>query len=545
MPFYKTTTIIISFVVLLTALFLSCGGTDESVLAHGHDIEVTVDDFKNEFEKLSPSDQVSALETDGKLNLVTTMINRQILLAEVETEMPPGLEEWLDIYETSWLSRKWVEQELELINEEGFDSTWITDMISTDVSFSAVLLPDSNSAVVVLEDWRINGPSEPDIEMATAIWSIRGSSYLSFEGDLFRFLIGDPNFAKSILPYAGKGFVIVPAFGSWAVCRFDTVHSDQREFSIDAVARHYVSYKLSEPTSVTVLSGSIEILAAHLENRNGKYIFVSLDDLNPELVIATFSGGELTVGEVVSIVRMMNSDNYFGDIPDDLSSLEIQKPLLDPEVDLWIYVKNLARNMNQAHLARELGLVWPREELELTATEHVLRVAVLEPVSDIDTLTALEFYRNHPGAYLLPEMRSIRIAYIRPEWLGSDEIISFSDLERYYSTTDSLGKPIPTPAYPRELFNPIGDAVFEADSGIFTGPVEVLEDGMYAFFEVVEIVQEGEAEPESILPVLMDDCRYVQITQLLEAYLLELWTEYRIEIDSTAVKNVDPWASIY
>jgi hypothetical protein len=472
-------------------------------------------------------------------------VNRDLFLAEAERTDLDGLEDWSAVSEDLWLARQWLEQEIETIHEAGLDTNWIDSMISIDVSMSVVLLKDSTSAAIVMEDWNNSGPSEPDIEMATAPWSIGGSSYLDFHGDYFKLCTGNVSFAEDLIAYAGEGAVTLPSFGVWAVCRIDTLHGAPLEYSIPLAARYYVSVQLSELTDVTVFSKAIDELNGYLFREGAGYVFKPGEDFNPDIVVAQYPGGILTAGEVVEIAGLVRDENFFDDVPDDFVSYEMQPPVLEQKTDLWIYVERIADIRSRAELAVEEGITWPVSELELTTTEHVFRENVLKTATDVDTLTAMEFYRENQDMYHIPELRSIVIVYVPFEWMPSTEINSFDDLGKYYIHADSSGNPLPTDLCPVELFENYGEAVFEADSGVFTGPVEYGEDNVFVFFEVVEIIPEGEDNPMFILPFIIEDCKAEMVTRQLESYLLELWNNYSIEIDSAAVKTVDPWVSSY
>ncbi|MCD4700369.1 MAG: hypothetical protein K8S24_00790 [Candidatus Aegiribacteria sp.] len=536
----------IFIIINLLAVFLaSCGGENNPVLARGNGIEVTDNDFMNEFNRLIPEDQVGVLEPGGRLSLVNRLVNRAIFLSEVERTEIDGIEDWLEVSEDLWLARQWLEQELQSIHEAGMDTNWIDSIISIEVSMSVVLLTDSISAAAVMEDWNSNGPSEPDIEMATAPWSTGGSSYLSFHGDNLRLYSGNVSFAEDVGEYAGEGIIMMPSFGVWAVVRIDTLHYDSFEYSIPLTARSYVSTKLSRIRNVTVLSRGIDELNGHLELTDQEYSFRPGEDFDPDLIVVEYTGGVVTAGEIVKIAGLVRDESFFRGIPDEFFPYAMFRPMLDQEIDLWIYAEDIAEIKRQADLAREEGIIWPVTEAELTSTEHLLRKNVFEISTVVDTLEVIEYYNNNRAMYRIPELRSILIAYVPSEWMPACEIESFDDLEVYYIHADSAANPIPTNPYPLEMYDGFGMEVFEADSGVFTGPVECEGGDVSVFFEVVEIIPEGEENPMLILPLLMKDYRTVMVTRRLESYLLELWDSYSIEIDSSAVKMVDPWDSSY
>lgn len=530
---------------LLPILFTSCGGEDSSLLARGDGIRITDEEFMNEFNRLTPEDQVGVLEPGGKLNLVVRLVNRDLFLEEAERTDLDGIEDWLAVSEDIWLARQWLEKKLETIYEAGLDTNWIDSMISIDVSMAVVLMKDSTSAATVMEEWNSVGPSEPDIEMATAPWSIGGSSYLDFHGDYFKLCTCNLSFAEDLIVHAGEGIVMLPSFGVWAVCRIDTLHGDSPEYSIPFAAQYYVSVQLSRLADVTVFSKAIDELNRHTLREGAEYSFKPGEDFNPDITVAQYPGGILTAGEVVKIAGLVRNENFFADVPGDFVSYEMPRPVLEQEIDLWGYTESIAEIRSRAVLAAEEGITWPAAEMELTATEHVFRENVLKSAVDVDTLTAMEFYHENRDMYSIPELRSILIAYVPLEWMPSTEINSFDDLDKYYIRSDSSGNPLPTNPCPIELFENYGETVFEADSGVFTGPIEYGEDNVFVFFEVVEIIPENEENPMLIITFIIEDYKAALVTLRLESYLLELWDSYSVEIDSTAVRAVDPWDCSY
>lgn len=523
---------------------LSCGGDDEVVLAEGVGIEVTEDDFHREFDNLLPDDQVSVLEPGGKLALVTRMAYREALLAEAEKMELPELEDWMEMSRELWLAREWLEQELEDIYSADLDTSWIDSLMSIETSLSAVLMRDSLSALEVLGEWKDIGPRRPDEGMSLAPWSREGSSYLDFQGSCFTLYSIDSDMARVMLEHAGLGPSMAGLYGAWAVFTVDTALTETPQYSVPAAARYYISSKLDESRGITVLSPGVEELAEHLVRKDERYSFTSLDELDPGLQVATYPGGDLTADEVVGAAMMVRDENFFHGVPEELAPGALPRPMLGPAIDLWVYVENLAELERQADLAEEEGISWPEEEMELTVTDIALKNRVLGEGTPVDTATALDYYRENADLYQIPELRSIEVAYVPYEWMPEGSVSSFDDLEIYYSRSDSLGNLVPTEPCPREMY-PYGEQVFEAEEGVFTGPVDHPEDEVFVFFRVVDIIPEGETDPMYILPRLMEDCRRVMVNRRLEDYLLELWDTYSIEIDSARVRELDPWSSVY
>lgn len=541
---YSRIVIFIAVSAILSAL-LSCGGEDGEVLARGTGIEVTDEDFHREFDSLLPNDQVSVLEPGGKLALVTRMAYREALLAEAEKMQLPELEDWIEISRELWLARRWLEEELEDIYAADLDTSWIDSLMSIETSLSAVLMRDSLSALEVLDEWKALGPRRPPSGMALSPWSLEGSSYLDFQGSFFTLYSGNPEMARVMLEHTGQGPSMTGLYGVWAVFQVDTALTEIPPYSVPVAARFYIFSKLDEIRGITVLSPGVEELAEHLVAEEGRYSFISLDELDRGIPVASYPGGELTAGEVVSTAMTVRDENFFRGVPEDFVPFMLPRPLLDPAVDLWVYAEGLAEIERQAGLAEQEGMTWPGEERELTVTDAVLKSRVLVGGTPVDTAAALDYYRENAELYRIPELRSIEVVYVPYEWMPEDSAGSFAELDMYYTRADSLGNLVPTEPCPLEMYGSYGERVFEAEEGVFTGPVDDPEDEAFVFFRVVDIIPEGEADPMYILPRLMEDCRQAMVNRILEGYLLELWDAYSIEIDSARVRELDPWSSVY
>lgn len=531
--------------VLISAAAISCGGGDPETLATAEGFSVTVDSFREEFESLTPEGQVMVLEPGGRLDLVTRMINENLLLGEAVLSAPEDLDDWLMLSETAWLSSRWLEVRLDSMNAEGIDSLLVDSLLSIGITLEAVLMEDSTDAALLLDQWNRRSSFDPGEGMALAPWTLDGSSYIQLEGNMFSFLAGDPSFAAIAVPLAGEGYVQIPAFGAWVVCRMDTSPIDPSLFTLQSVAKQYVATQLAVGSLVTVMSAPVSELAAHLTVRDGMYVVEDIENLDQTSVIAAYPGGALTVGDVIDVFGMIHPYNFFGGIPQDLYPVAPPLPTIEPGIDLWMFTGNLATVYSQAERAREVGIVFPEDQVSLTTTEHMLRVIALLPAASVDSASAIEFYNANMEYYTLPELRSVVLAYVPTEWMGNDRIDGFDDLEQYYSSTDSLGQMIPTPPRAVQVFGPIGPAIFAAPEGAFQGPVQVEGTDLFAFFEVMEIIPEGTTGPEDLLPLLVNDCRISMISANLDEYFVELWSRYDVEIDSSAVVRVDPWATAY
>lgn len=533
------------WVVMFSLVLVSCGGKESDVLVRGDDIQVTEDDFHREFERLLPDDQVGVLEPGGKLALVTRLAYREILLAESGRMELPDLDGWMEISEDVWMAKQWLAEELQRIYEAGLDSSAIDSMMSIEVSVAAVLLSDSALAMDLRDQWRTGSPFQPDSGMALAPWNHQGSSFFQFDGSYFLLHSGNPGFASEVIRLAGQGPGVIPAFGAWALVSVDTSEAVLSDYSIPAAARYFISSSLSETRDITVISPAVSQLAEHFTLSDDGYDFVDTEDLEMDMVLARYPGGNLTAGDVLGTAELVRDRNFFTGVPQDFMSCRLPDPMLDPEVDLWVYVEGLAEIRRQTDLAAEEGIVWPEYERQLTLTDQVLRERVLGRIAPVDTAAALDYYYQHSDLYEVPELRSIEVAFVPFDWMPEGQVDSFDDLDRFYSHTDESGGLIPTDPCPVQLYGGYGQEVFSAPESVFTGPVEYPGDQVFVFFRVVRIIPAGQEDPMLIMPVLMEDCRMTMVNSRLEDYLLELWDGYSVEIDSGLVRELDPWESGY
>jgi hypothetical protein len=325
----------------------------------------------------------------------------------------------------------------------------------------------------------------------------------------------------------------------------DTTGAVFSEYSIPAAARYYISSSLWEIRDITVISPAVSQLGEHFTLKDDSYEFVDTEGIERDMVLARYPGGNLTAGDVLGTAQLVRDRNFFTGVPQDFMSCRLPHSMLDPEVDLWVYVEGLAEIKRQADLAAEQGIAWPEYERQLTLTDLVLRERVLGQVAPVDTAAAVDYYYSHSDLYEVPELRSIEVAFVPFDWMPEGQVDSFDDLDRFYSHTDESGALIPTDPCPVQLYGGYGQEVFSAPESVFTGPVEYPGDQVFVFFRVVKVVPAGQEDPMLIMPVLMEDCRMAMVNRRLEDYLLELWEGYSVEIDSGLVRELDPWESGY
>jgi hypothetical protein len=253
----------------------------------------------------------------------------------------------------------------------------------------------------------------------------------------------------------------------------------------------------------------------------------------------------LTTGQMVDLIGRTGRWSFFGAPPAELSSTLPRYPsTAGPGVDLWYSVVMTAQTRWQAAMAREAGLDPDEAGISLMATvEHLLRLEVLQAVTEPDSSALAAFYAAHPDMYVLPERRSVLLAYVPSDMADTLSPSSFDELLGW-TPVDSAGRPVPTPPRDSGVFGPLGPAVFSAEPGVLTGPVAV-NDSLAAFFQVEAIEGGMPADPSAIGPVLAADCRAVAVQDAYLAFVEELAAEIGVEIDTARVEAVDPWSGSY
>ena len=537
--------------ILIPTIFIigvSCGGKDSEELATAGDLTVTIDDFRVEFNSLSPSEQVEVLAPFGKLDLVTRLIYREMLLAEAEQMDNSKLSEWLSITELTRFSQDWHLTAMNAFDVANIDSILVDSLLRTHFTLSAVLLEDSLSAEQVKIDWIANAPSEPLTGMALAPWSINGNSYIDIQSDLFTFITSDPVFAGYAVPYLDSGVTVFPAYGVWAVLKMNPAEQSDADisFTLNDVAPHIFNSTLAEEAGVIIMSDAVRDFSLILQTAGGHYFIPDTAVYERSMQLAIYEGGDITAGEVASLIDLLQDNNFRDEIPTEYSYISFGPPLLGVETDLWRYVNHLAMIFWKADMGRRSGLVLEDADRELTITDYVIREMVIIPAMTIDSTDIMSYYENNTEFYALPELRAVELVYVPRELIDVEtEYDTFESLPDYYSSLDSMGELIPTRTIPAHKYGPLGDSIFNADLNEFEGPIEFPGTDMYAFFRVVEIVPPGNSNPNDIYDVLYDDYRVLELNRLLGLYLEELWAKYEVKIDSAMVDTVDPWQSNY
>lgn len=528
----------------LAAVVLAAGcGSKPDVLATVGDRQITEQDFEQAFQRLSPSEQVEVLSAGGRLSLVGRLVDKNLLEQAVDSRGAPGSDWWVSLYEDAALSSSWMERRFAAYMQENPD---MEDFIGLSGRFSlaVVLVPDSTSAVHALRIW--DSPGFPSgLPMALAPWSMNGSSFRHMDGFIWQF---PADIEAAFSSHAGTGPFIAPLYGAWAVAELETepdalLDSVPPEAAVSAFEKVLKSELALDPRSL-----AIDALARRLSVVEGRYTMPDTSGLDRSEVLAFYDGGQVTTGDLIDLITRTGRWRFFGNPPLELAAFMPPVPSgAGTGVDLWFHVGSVAQARWAAARARSEGV--PDSVLApvaaMASVEHLLRLNVLDAVEAPDSADVMAWYESNGAAYMVPERRSALVAYLPVEAadsIGTPE--SFGELSAW-TLVDETGSPAPTQAQPAEAFGTIAEAVFSQSPGVICGPLDIEVEGAKAYFQVVDILPEQPAQPSEIWGILSDDCRAVRIQEAFDAFMEELAADMGVEIDTSAVENVDPWSGSY
>jgi len=527
-------------IAVILVFCVSCGGGNGDVLATIGNIDLTESDFRDTFDRLSPEEQVQVLEPGGRMDLMMRIVHRTLLEMACTDTSPSRSDTWVRLYSDAWLASEWLSAASTSFQTapDAIDST----LLSRSFSLSVVLVEDSADAQEVVRQWNLDSPSEPACRMALAPWSTRESSFADLSGlllqlpvDLF-FFFGE---------HAGEGAIAVPAFGVWAVGDFEITELDSTADPGDTGTSVFFLRYLSESLRLEMNSLEIERFGAGMSISDGSYVYLAPD--SSRSVVVSWDGGELDAQDLYEILSSVQDHNFFEGLPTELVAFAAPSPRLSPELDLWFCVSRYGRTMLQAQLSAEDGRSVPSSVISQVKAENLLRTVILEPLSNPDSAEVLEFYSEHIDAYSLPEQRSVLMVYVDADRVPElSDASSFDALGEYQTMLDSEGEMKPTPLQSRDVFGDLlGDEIFSSSLNAFNGPVMPPEGEFAAYFQVVSIEPASPMQPDEIWGVLEEAYRSSRALEELDDYLLELWSEYNVEIDSNRVMGIDPWTDIY
>jgi hypothetical protein len=528
---------------VLGSLAISCG-RDRSVLAKVGNHEIRTGEYREAFASLSPQEQVEVLRPGGRTALLERLVTKNLLeLACDSGNTRASSAAWVDLYETSWLAREWSEIEYQGYRSAQTDTTSLL-ALTQGFRLAIALLPDSDSAVSTLSGWTANGPSAPS-RTALAPWTAGGSSFRVLNGIMLNL---SPDLEAAISAHAGSDDPFAfPIYGAWAVAAIDTIGplSDTLPAGIGTFS---FLRDVERRAGVGPSSRGIESLSSLMVMGDNGYYFPDLSGIDPGTVLAVWDGGIVTAGEVAGLFEAIQPDSFFGGaVPEELSVFAPpQAGPAGPAIDLWFYVTALAQTRWEAEQGRAAGLNPDSAHAGMMATvENLLRREVLERAGTPDSSAMLDYYSRNRGSLVYPERRSVVLAYVPSELADSIGLPpDFGPLSQW-TPLDSGGRPIPTPLQPPESFGPMAEAVFSAEQGIVTGPVETGTPGMAAYFQVLSIAPPDTAEAFEVWPLLESGARAEKVEAAFGAYISELRSRFGVEIDSTAVEAIDPWGSSY
>lgn len=508
----------ISLFFFLAGLIASCGGSPERLgTVAGQDI--TVSDFLETFSALSPDRQVAVLEPGGRLELMRGMVTKRLLLAACDTSPAADADFWVDLYETAWLS----DSVTRSIAMEFDPEPVLAGLDSTVYAIHVVLLEDSAAAHELAAAWRTAGPSDPGGSLL-APWSI-GS------GTSYRILSGPPwQFTYAFLQLLDSSEVqVLPRYGAWLVGL--SVPTGVRATPDQNSGMSLFGWEMESVAGVTVIAPELNSFA------------LDPSTTPDETVLAFWEGGQLTAGHMTRILDKVSYRSFPDGVPPELSAFSSQASSADPVTSLWFLVLSTSRSMAIAGIARSQGAVAPRSTIDYARTEALVRERVIMQAMP-DSSQVADFYAESPERYSLPERRSVLLAYVQQGSLPQlHSAQDFSDLPEYQSMADSLGNLIPTPLQPREAFGGVlGDSIFSAPPGTFMGPVESGED-LAAYFLVVAVSPADTISLETVYDLAEFELFQSRFEQLFTEFTDSLTLELGVEIDTTAVERVDPWAS--
>lgn len=528
----------------LAAVVLATGcGSKPDVLATVGDRQITEQDFEQAFQRLSPSEQVEVLSPGGRLSLVGRLVDKNLLELAVEQMGAPGSDWWVSLYEDAALSSSWMQDRFTAYMQENPDMEDFTDLSGT-FSLAVILVPDSMSALHALETW--GSPGFPSgLPMALAPWSVGGSSFRRMDGYFWQF---PADIEAAFSGHAGTGPFMAPLYGAWAVAELETEPDAVLDSVPPGAAVSAFEKVLKSELALDPRSRPIEALAGRLAVVDGQYAMPDTSGIDRSEVLAFYAGGQVTAGDIVDLATRTGRWRFFGNPPAELAAFLPPTPSgAGAGIDLWFHVGSVAQARWAAARARSEGvadsLLAP--VAAMAEVEHLLRLNVLDTVGAPDSTEIMAWYESNRDTYMVPERRSALVAYLPVEVadsMGTPE--SFDELSAW-TLVDDAGSPAPTQAQPAEAFGAIADAVFSQSPGVICGPLDMGVSGAKAYFQVVEILPEQPAEPSEIWGVLSDDCRAVRIQGAFDAFMEELGAGIGVEIDTSAVENVDPWSGSY
>jgi hypothetical protein len=517
---------------------LSCGGDGpiggpDDALARVGEEYITEQEFREVFSGLSPEQQVAVLDPGGRMSLVDRLIKKRLLEMEAESTELPDLEWWRSVYADTDLATRYTESMMAEARQLAMDTT--REVESEVFRMDIVLVEDSAAAAAVAAQWVEEGPARPDTSvMALAPWSDARGSYRTLENyvELMPVYLQD-----TVLDHAGEGVSVEPLFGVYAVFDLEVREAETPMRSEDAIPA-ILAETVYSGADVRPRSAAIRRFAGAVRTRAGAWD-IEEAALDPGDTLVTYSGGALTAGEAALFVNRLRRENFLSE-PTELTGIMPPSPSEHGgEVAVWMYLTGLAKMRWQADRAREQGMEADSGLSGMARVEHMLRVRITDSLASAEDAELESFYEANMQHYTVPERRSVLRADIPPS--DTAGVAGLSSLGEMEATGDSAIRLSLSPLLPEGAFGPIGDEVFAADTVGVHGPVVLADTLPLVYFEVVRVSGDSVLPRSELGERLRMDYVAANAGGAMEGLLMELREKYDVEIDSTAVRAVDPW----
>jgi hypothetical protein len=523
---------------MLAVMALSCGGEGPlggpgDALARVGDSYITVDDFREVFSELSPEDQVAVLDPGGRLGLVDRLVNKKVLELATDSLELSGVDWWRSLYREADLSRQYAAGMAEQARNLAADTTGRPE--ENWFSMDIVLVDDSAAAAEVARSWESERPSAPDTSMmALAPWSRGGSSFRTLEN----YVALMPEYLReTVLEHANEGVSVEPIFGAYAVFSLRTTEPED-PMTVESAIPVMLSNMIYSEAELRPSSRGIEGFIEGLRQEAGSYVpGGELTGSGDTLV--TYESGALTAGEAAEVFHRLRRDNFLAE-PEELSWLMPPRPTgRNRSVDIWMYLTSLARLEWQAGRAEEEGMEPDTGLLRMAEVEHLLRTMVIDSLRSVDDSVLQRFYTDNIQQYTMPERRVVLRADIpAADTAGVSELASLRDLQ---AEGDSPIRLSLSPPLAEGAFGAIGSEVFEADTSGVHGPIVQADTLPLVYFQVMAVLPDSVLEAAGIMERIRHDYVRQNADRRLDELIMELRRAYDVEIDSAAVKRVDPW----
>jgi hypothetical protein len=252
----------------------------------------------------------------------------------------------------------------------------------------------------------------------------------------------------------------------------------------------------------------------------------------------------LTVSDILSLMRMASPENFFGGVPQELSLFSPPELIISPETTLWYYVKAIGQRYALRDMAIESGIILQENALDFSRAESVVRERLLKDAL-LDSAGVAQWYGENSSRFMFPERRSVLLGYTDSLMALEAEIPSrISDFTGMETIVDSTGSLVPTPLQVQESFGPIlGPAIFASEEGVLSGPV-FLGGELAGFFEVVDVEPPGAADLQEVFSLAASAAAEDRFKEGFEDLIDNLRSSYPVEIDTTAVTEIDLWGSV-